>query len=59
MSDFIVVFTATGPNGAAIDHIDGFETSQQAEAAGKVWAERMRHHDDGRFEYVVVLRPST
>jgi hypothetical protein len=61
MSDYIVIMTTTGNHGAASDHIDGFESAQQADAAGKLWAEAMRKHggDGGRFEHVVVLRPST
>ena len=59
MSDYIVILTTTGPSGPAIDHIDGFESAQQADAAGKLWAETMRKHGGGQYEAVVVLRPST
>lgn len=58
MSDYIVIMTATGERGAAIDHIDGFESAQQANEAGRVWAETMRKHAAGQYEHVVVLRPS-
>jgi len=59
MSDYIVIMTTSGEHGAAIDHIDGFESAQQANEAGKVWAEAMRKHGGGKYEHVVVLRPSS
>ena len=57
MSDYIVILNSRANDGMTIDHIDGFETTQHAEAAGKTWAESMRKHG-GQHEYVVVTRPS-
>ena len=57
MSDYIVILNSRTSEGIAIDHIDGFETTQHAEAAGKTWAETMKSHG-GAYEFVVVSRPS-